>query len=207
MLDTFRESSVVTIIVEEHKYKLPKERLCDSSTFFNSAFNGGFKESQDLELKLEETTSKTFDLIIQWIYTGKLILPTSSSGAAETFTQLLAFVRLADRLDLVGPFDSVISSMKSLLVKHRELLMPMHVRDAVELPREHAVRSLFADACVKEYTKALRSSKEVFKFHMELKEIDSFASDLLRSFGRSIARIQTYSFATGFWDPLTETFY
>jgi len=101
-MNKYREGPLVIITVEEHKYKIPKDRICDSSTFFNSAFNGDFKESQDLELKLEETTPKTFELVIQWIYIGKLSLQAASNGAIENLNQLLAFVKLADRLKSHG---------------------------------------------------------------------------------------------------------
>jgi hypothetical protein len=160
-----------------------------------------------LELKLEETTAKTFDLVIQWIYTGKLILPATPTSAAETFTQLLGFVKLADRLNLLGPLDTVVSSMKALLVSDRDLLKPVHIREAAELPREHAVRSLFADACVREYTLFLRIPGRVFRFPAELKEIDSFALDLLGSFGLSISKSRHTRSYIEFFDPLTQTYF
>jgi len=93
-----------------------------------------------------------------------------------------------------------------LLIKDRDLLKPTHIRDAAELPMGHAIRSLFANACVEEYILALRSSgKKVFKFQTELKEIHSFSSDLLESVGRSIIRVRNDGYyGTEFWDPLAK---
>lgn len=206
-MDTFHESPIATIIVEKQKYRFPKELLCNGSTFFNSAFNGGFREAQDLELKLEETTAKTFDLVIQWIYTGKFILPVTSTSASETFDQLLGFVKLADRLNLLGPLDTVVASMKALLVSDRDLLKPVHIRAAAELPREHVVRLLFADACAREYTLFVRSASKGFKFSAELKEIESFAFDLLGSFGLSVSRTRHTRSSIDFFDPLTKAYF
>lgn len=92
-MKNFRESPSVAIHVEENIYQLPKEILCTNSTFFNSAFIGNnFKEALEMKMTLQDTTSKTFDLVVQWIYTGHIVLPIECSGGTQALTQLLDFV-------------------------------------------------------------------------------------------------------------------
>lgn len=91
---------------------------------------------------------------------------------------------LAERIELLGPFDNVVSSMEEILMSDRSALRPEHIRSAAELPSGHAVRALFAAACVKPYLHHVSPKADFhdsleFKLQKELDEIDSFAADLV----------------------------
>ena len=67
-------------------------------------------------------------------------------------------------------------------------LTPPHVHQAAtKLPKGHAVRKLFADACVKFWllhTQPAAKGTFAWDFEEEM-ELESFASDLLRAVGRT----------------------
>jgi hypothetical protein len=67
---------------------------------------------------------------------------------AKKISSLLQFFILADQIDLLGPFDSVLDSMKSILVVNYKALLLEHIRVAVLLPQNHTIRKLFAQSCV-----------------------------------------------------------
>jgi len=101
------------------------------------------------------------------------------------------FIRFADYIDLVGPFDSVFQGIRSLL-SSRTALLPEHIRTTVQLPYGHPLRSLIAQACVKSYAWSLQlggrkgGNKRRFRFQEELDTLEGFASDLVRAFSSSI---------------------
>ncbi|KAH9221528.1 hypothetical protein DL95DRAFT_474025 [Leptodontidium sp. 2 PMI_412] len=67
-LKLFRSPDVTLIVgPEETVFTLPKDLLCQHSTFFDRAFNGKFKEGVDLTMRLPEDTVAAFQMMIQWI--------------------------------------------------------------------------------------------------------------------------------------------
>lgn len=109
----------------------------------------------------------------------------------------LTSFKLADRLDLLGPFDCVVRMMRKVILDNRNSLDPLHIRNAAELPRGNAIRLLFADACVGGYARSIKDSFDKFNFSLELDGVDAFASVLLKSFGRAMKSLtSTYSCAS-----------
>jgi hypothetical protein len=115
------------------------------------------------------------------------------------------FIRFADYIDLVGPFDSVLQGIRSLL-SSRTALLPEHIQTTVQLPHGHPLRSLIAQACVKSYAWSLQlggrngGNKRRFRFQEELDTLEGFASDLVRAFTNSICGNRT------FIDPLSKKY-
>jgi len=117
----------VTIHVGGKSYPLSKKLVCYYSTFFDRAFNGSFKEGVEQTIKLEETSAETFETIVQYMYTSHVVIPTTpitkvedgekeekisaTHITQEKITRLLNFIALADRIDLLGPFDSECPSL------------------------------------------------------------------------------------------------
>jgi hypothetical protein len=95
------------------------------------------------------------------------------------------FIRFADYIDLMGPFDSVLQGIWSLLSS--TALLPEHIRTAAQLPYGHPLRNLIAPL-VKSYAWSLqlggrnRGNKRRFKFQEEPDTLEGFASDLVRAF-------------------------
>jgi len=67
----------VTFIVgkEAQKFTVHKNLAEHYSPFFTKAFNSGFIEGQTQEMVLEDVEPVTFGLVINWLYTQKIIHP------------------------------------------------------------------------------------------------------------------------------------
>jgi len=190
MLDLF-DGPKVLLIVGAKKYKLPKRLACRSSTFLSSAFNGPFKEGETQELMLKDTTADAFELVIQWIYTGNLVLPAIVQTDTDAISRILDFLNAADFLDLDGnPYPAVVEELKARLIKSREALNSAHIIKAMALPSEHTTRKVIMQACIGLYFISLGASWTYerhyttsmfpFKFDKELTQVDGFAADLFR---------------------------
>lgn len=89
--------------------------------------------------------------------------------------------------------------MKDVLVDDRQALLAEHIRTSVLLPKEHPVRRLFVQACVKKYVRYLspldpdpRSYRYLyvppvnmlFRFQTEMDEL--LYLDVLREYGKAM---------------------
>ncbi|KAH7364290.1 hypothetical protein BKA65DRAFT_134120 [Rhexocercosporidium sp. MPI-PUGE-AT-0058] len=117
------ESQRVAVLVspKEVLFSIPKDLLCANSTFFDRAFNGKFKESVELTMHLPEDTVLAFQMLLQWVYTGNIIIDTNG-GATEKIGIYLDFFKLADKIDLLGPLDLITGNFKQHLCHTRLLL-------------------------------------------------------------------------------------
>lgn len=66
----------VTFIVgdENQKFVVHKNLVEHYSPAFENAFNGGFIEGQTRELNLGDVDANIFGLVVNWLYTQKIIL-------------------------------------------------------------------------------------------------------------------------------------
>ena len=101
-IDYFRGPEVM-IHAGTRDYKLPKLLVTHYSAFFDKAFNDNFKEGEEQETRLDLGTSDAFELAIQWIYNGKIVLPEEAMTSSGIITRLVDFLRLADGVDLLDP--------------------------------------------------------------------------------------------------------
>lgn len=235
-IDHFKGPEVV-VQVEGEDFSLPKALLCYNSRSFDRAFNGGFKETTEQKLSMTDCSIHTFKLVVQWMYTSQIILdedydiidtpresiqdvaagealPMDDRHSLEThrssqhISRLLNFLKVTDRIELLGPFTSVVQMIKGRIIAHRSSLTCEHVRAAVELPQGHAVRELFAQACVRDYSRWFfyksQSNRPVLGCETEVNELEGFAADLLKAFSNAI-RKRNFRGKEGhfFPDPLT----
>ncbi|KUJ22424.1 uncharacterized protein LY89DRAFT_777542 [Mollisia scopiformis] len=123
--------------------------------------------------------------------------PRPPDTNAQKISRLLAFLKLADRIMLLGPFDSVLMAIKELILSDRNCLEAEHVRSAAELPAGHGARKLFAQACLRDYITSIfpKSDKDTFRFAKELEELESFSSDLFQEFNRVLLEKKTEVFS------------
>lgn len=172
--------------VEGFQFKLPKDLLYDTSSFFDRAFNGEFQEAAGLEVTLEETDKTSFEHVIRWMHVGSIAVKSNSSYPyKDEITEYIKFFTLADRLDLPGPFTAEIESVRDILNKDRGCFTGDHVRAASNLPRHHPLRQLLAEACVSDFFGKLRDGAKYFRFQAELNELEGFGTDLLLAFQRA----------------------
>ncbi|KAH7364293.1 hypothetical protein BKA65DRAFT_134167 [Rhexocercosporidium sp. MPI-PUGE-AT-0058] len=109
---------------------------------------------------------------------------------AQSILHILAFLKLADKIKLLSPFDSVVAEVKTILLSTRAALLPGHIRLAAVFPPGHPVRNLIADACVREFTvdmfpRLAQTKVTPFRFSKELDELDGFAADLMRAYKKA----------------------
>lgn len=244
---------MIAVHVDSKDFLLPRGLLCYNSDFFDRALNGYYTEATQDYILLPRCSAETFELVIQWLYHAKIILPTykeyprvrertaiskgiqksdakpglittpvhedvsddsddelgcveiSPQQVIETLPQhtidtkahdiarLLSFLKLADRIMLLGSFNEVIGAIKALLLESRSSLQPEHIRSATELPAGHGVRKLFAQASVRDYLASRFSGtkKGYFKFEKELEEVEGFAADLFKEYDQTFLQRRT----------------
>lgn len=160
---------------------------------------------------------ETFQLLVQWLYVGGIVLDdfshhkrTNSELMLETFgfdsksvqkllpvdksareiISLLAFLKLADEIDLLGSFNNLVNSIKWKIIDDRACLRREHIRMAMEFPAGHAARTLIVQACVKAYISRMFTAPgdtgHTLWYRAELDELDGFAADLLREFTKAL---------------------
>ena len=171
-------------------FTLPKGLLCYQSTFFDKPFNGKFKEAKEQKLTLTDCSSETFQFVVQWIFSTQVVLPTHHrtnslpNSNAEGISKLLAFLKVADEINLLGPFDQVIETMRSTLKLSRASLQSSHITTAFEIPSAHNARKLFIQACIKDYSIELHQKSTLkaspFRFQNLLEKSAAFAAALLK---------------------------
>ncbi|KAI9053538.1 hypothetical protein LZ554_002493 [Drepanopeziza brunnea f. sp. 'monogermtubi'] len=180
-------------------------------------------ESRQSSVASEDTTD------MRWAEEEKLEMEFypnfARNHAAQTVSRLLAFLKLADRIDLLGPFDSVIATLREILTHSgigsrwgwaRTALLPGHVRLAAALPASNPIRGLLADACYREFVLDLfghvqqQAPARPFRFFREVRDLDCFGADLLRSYmqrqvgKKRVLNAKTKEAEWVFTDPLTE---
>jgi hypothetical protein len=123
-------------------------------------------------------------LLIQWIYTGRVIVETTI--LAEEIEAIVEFARLADFCQVEGVEKLVAERIKALIGTKADLdwiqspdntkyITSRAILWASFLPDDHAVRNILAAASFKGY---LLSNEH--KFQKETQSIHNFAVDLLK---------------------------
>lgn len=222
----------VTIRIDDddQEYKLFKKVICSQSRYFEKMFETSFKESKEQSAVLEPIdgvlTKQSFEMLVQWLHQGRVTFPPLKPE--EQITLALEFVRLSDMCEVTG-MDAVIAGhIKNIILEspsqsaimessrtyqgrdktwsgrhpdtNTAYLSSQHLLAASELPEDHAVRQLFAIAAVEGY---FRSDKP--KFREEMREIPSFAVDLLTAVKPAFRSIEVsrLNFDMLFTDPLS----
>jgi hypothetical protein len=154
-------------------------------------FNGAFKEGKEDIAKLDElegvVSVRSFELLIQCIYTGRVIVEKTT--LAEEIEAIVEFARLADFCQVEGMEKLLAERIKALIGTNTDLTWNWNrspdnnmkyityraILWASFLPDDHAVRNTLAAASVEGY---LLSNEH--KFHKETRSIHNFAVDLLK---------------------------
>ncbi|EXJ57336.1 hypothetical protein A1O7_07683 [Cladophialophora yegresii CBS 114405] len=102
-------TEIVTVIVgpEEHRFGVHKDLICASSKFFNSAFNGGYKETTSGEIELHGLDAKLFGFFYRWLYSpvrrvGEVTYQRAQDVQVQPDELLLHIYRLAEYLIVPG---------------------------------------------------------------------------------------------------------
>jgi BTB/POZ domain len=66
-------------------YVVPKKLLCEKSSYFRSAFTGGFEETESGKSELPEIEAETFEAILKWLMSGIIEVPKKVLTAHRSF--------------------------------------------------------------------------------------------------------------------------
>jgi hypothetical protein len=88
------------------------------------------------------------------------------------------------------------------VLSHPNVLSAQNIREVVELPRGHALRQLFAEACVRPYLENLKEPTP-FKFQAEVDDLEAFASDLHRALDATLKNAVVVMNGCRVPDPIT----
>jgi hypothetical protein len=179
----YYEGPMVIVVVGATEYRLSKRILCHCSTFFNGAFNSHFIERETQKLTLTCSTTESFELAIQWMYTGHAVLPPTVVSDSGKVSRLLDFLKLADFLHLTGTFTTFNETIQKM-VKNRSNIQSKHIQEAMKLPAGTPARQIIVRACVGPYLEILGWSYlsqqtgniSDFRFKTALHELDGFAA-------------------------------
>ncbi|CZR67954.1 uncharacterized protein PAC_17853 [Phialocephala subalpina] len=194
------------------EFKVPKALLCKQSPYFAATFEGNFKEGRDHSTTLEEVdgvvTTRSFQMLLQWLYIGRVVFGELSSS--EAITAILEFVRLADMCGVNGMESGMAKHITRLILTDDIVLAfrhgdaqtwcfkPQHVTSAASLPKGHPVRDTLAAAAVKGY----------FQFHDsrfvdKAEEYPDFSVDVLIAMKATIRSLTCRKSSATFKDPLS----
>ncbi|CZT48948.1 uncharacterized protein RSE6_09719 [Rhynchosporium secalis] len=92
---------------EKHCWEIHEDAICHQSPYFEKAFRGGFKESAQKSINLEDEDSDVFGLFVHWIYTSSLRCnkctnPSRMVDPEEHFMQYLRLETFADKYLISG---------------------------------------------------------------------------------------------------------
>jgi hypothetical protein len=174
----------------DREYVLSKALLCP---YFAATFEGEFREGQDQSTILTEeegvVTPRSFQMLVQWLYLGRVHF--SESTPMECITATIEFVRLADMCGVTGMETLMAEHIKAIILAHPApeqnhfeqgrdpdtntyWLASHHITSAALLPDGHPIRKVLATAAVERY---IRRHKH--KFLSEIRKAPNFAVDLL----------------------------
>jgi BTB/POZ domain len=125
-LDLWRSPEVLIFVGPEKKsFNIPKALVCHYSKFFDRAFNSALPFREAIEkICLEEDKVEAFRIVLQWMYTSNVNVP-SHYDLADQVDALLEFFKLADKIDLLGPLTPVSEKLKNILKGSRGTLLPV----------------------------------------------------------------------------------
>jgi hypothetical protein len=134
-------------------------------------------------------STQSFELLVQWIYLGRVIF--GELKPEEVITATIEFVRFADMCGVTGMETLMAERIKAIIIANPTstigystrdpdtntyCLISQHIKSAAFLPKGHLVRSTLAMAAVEGYLR-----HDNYKFLRETQEIPSFSIDLLKS--------------------------
>jgi len=135
-------------------------------------------------------STRSFKLLVQWLYLGRVIF--GELEPAEAITATIEFVRIADMCAVTGMESLMAERIKAIIIANPTpktdnppgpseqdntyCLTSWHITSAANLPDGHPVRRILAVAAVKGYLQ-----HDDHKFLKEMQEVHNFSVDLLNA--------------------------
>ena len=176
-----------------------------------ATFEGSFREGQEQAMTLNEedgiVSLRSFKLLVQWMYLGKVIFGDLS--ATESLDAAVELARNADLYGVTGMEVRMAEYIKALINdssppfdyefdSNTYLIDSKHIASAVQLPQEHPVRKILAAASVRDYF-----DQDKHKFAKEATEIPGFAVDLLEAVKDALKNLIRGQYEVSTIDPIS----
>ncbi|TVY32908.1 hypothetical protein LOCC1_G007719 [Lachnellula occidentalis] len=102
--------------VKPKTFIVHKEIACYHSPVLNAAFNSDFIEGQTQTYTLDDISEGAFKLLVQWLYSQKLVLPRPpmANELCILYTDLVMLWVLADKLDIPSLQNLVLEKIEQI---------------------------------------------------------------------------------------------
>jgi hypothetical protein len=117
---------------EEKLFRVHKNILCENIPYFDKMFNSNFKEGQELKASFPEDTSESFDVLLGWVYFGKIRRISSKDEPKTVLWNAFNVYSLGDKLCIEEFMDSVIDVYITWLATNGLLLGPEQISDGFD---------------------------------------------------------------------------
>ena len=181
-------------------------------------FEGQFQEGEQQSTTLEEiegvVSVQSFEMIIQWLYLGRLSF--GEFTPEDAISAAVELLRFADMCGITGIEHDMVDKIKTVLLdnpppnnfwKHPDTnihcLTSEHIFSAVKLPNGHPLRSLFAKAMVEGYLHRKHGDHRDFKFAKEIQEVPQLSVDLLKAVHHTLKRMSIKNLRASAEDPFS----
>ena len=81
-----RAQADITVCIGDVRINCHKAVLMAASPYFEAMFNSGMKEALDGEIKFQHMSASVFELVLEFIYTGKHIVSTDNPYLQQNIT-------------------------------------------------------------------------------------------------------------------------
>ena len=176
-----------------------------------------YKEGDELSATLEEidgvVSTRSFEMLLQWVYTNRIIFDNLSP--AEAITASIEFSRLADICGIADVESLMADHIKQIILSnksteksvfaipvqnHIDHLTFEHIESCVLLPKGHSVCKT-QDACISGGQRI--SSRGHRNFFQDIQRSPDFAVDLLKEAGVALASLEAEKQGIIFEDPFS----
>jgi hypothetical protein len=158
-------------------------------------------------------STQSFQMLVQWVCLGRVVL--GESTPEEAITTAIEFARLADMCHITGVESLMAENIKAIILAnptpqdwewlggrapdtHTHCLTPQHITSAVALPEGHLVRTILAAATVEGFIR-----RQNYKFEREASTVPEFSADLLKAVRATMESISVEYNAPTFVDPIS----
>jgi hypothetical protein len=154
-------------------------------------------------------STRSLQLLVQWLYLGRVIF--GELAPEEAITATIEFARFPDMCQVTGMEDLMAKRIKGIIMAERAqpklfvenqlntlCLTTQHIVSAALLPKGHPVRGMLASAAVEGFIQ-----EDKHKFIKETEDVHEFAVDLLGEVKTALKSLKNGTAGITFKDPIT----
>ncbi|KAM3068041.1 hypothetical protein ACMFMG_011089 [Clarireedia jacksonii] len=124
--------------------RVHKKILCDKIPYFSKMFMGNFAEARENSASFPEDRVESFDLLIEWVYTGVLRPYTYNEITKTTNWRFLSLYTLAEKFCLPQLQDMAMDALRASDRRNGTCLTVSQMSDAYKNTQEGSGYRLYA---------------------------------------------------------------